>query len=145
MVYDHGNSFYVPLMYVLMSGKTEWLYKQALMMCIQITAPQGKINPFSVTCDFEKGLHNAVRFLFPRVRINGCLFHWKQAIRRKMKALQIQKLHIDMMMTKNVLDILTVIPRDEIYSKGIPYVKSIIFPVILGDENEVVKMGLFWK
>ena len=62
-----------------------------------------------------------------------------------MKALQIKKLHIDMMMTRNVLDILTVIPRDEIYSKGIPYVKSIILPVIIGDENEMVKMGQFWK
>ena len=106
----------------------------------------GILKPLAVTCDFEKGLHNAVRFMFPGVRVNGCLFHWKQAICKHMKAVRIKKLHIEMMMTPNVLDILTVIPRNEIYSKGIPYVKSIINPVILdNDDDSRVKMGVFWK
>ena len=110
MGFHHENSVYVPLMYVLMSGKTEWLYRQSLQMCIQICTTKGKLNPFAVTCDFEKGLHNTVRFMFAGVHVNGCLFHWKQAICRHMKALRIKKLHIEMMMTPNVLDILTVIP-----------------------------------
>ena len=43
MAHDHGNSIYVPLMYVLMSGKTEWLYRQSLQMCIQICTSKGEL------------------------------------------------------------------------------------------------------
>ncbi|XP_046563982.1 uncharacterized protein LOC124272806 [Haliotis rubra] len=37
--------------------------------------------------DFERGVWRAVRGLLPMVEIRGCVFHWEQAIRRKVQAL----------------------------------------------------------
>lgn len=36
-----------------------------------------------VTVDFEKGLWSALRTVLPDVQIRGCVFHWTQAIWRK--------------------------------------------------------------
>ena len=33
-----------------------------------------------IKCDYEIGLINAIKDVFPQVRISGCLFHMKQAI-----------------------------------------------------------------
>lgn len=62
----------------------------------------------------------------PSLPLNGCLFYWKQALRRKMMDLKISREHISISMTKNVVDALIVIPRHEIERKGIPYVCSIL-------------------
>ena len=79
-----------------------------------------------MTCDFEKALINAVREHFRGSVINGCLFNWKQVLCRKMLALNICPGCISMEMIKHVTDVLTLIPCDEIKSKGIPYVRSIL-------------------
>ena len=54
------------------------------------------------------------------------VFQWKQAIRRKMIEYKIETDQIKLAMTQSVLDILTVIPRDEILTKGIDYVRDIL-------------------
>ena len=55
---------------------------------------------------------------FPETRINGCLFHWKQAIRRYMKTkLEISDDQVSMDIEKGVLDLLNIIPRDDIMTK----------------------------
>ena len=82
-------------------------------------------------CDFELALHGAVREQFDRkdqeVILNGRLFHWKKALRTKMKEkYKIPSFQIKAAMEENVMDILTIIPKDEIITKGIPYVMSII-------------------
>ena len=109
-----------------------------------IVASGWRLEPFSVTCDFEKALHNAVIGQFKGCKLNGCLFHWKQAIRRKMLALKIDGEQISMAMTKFVLDVLTVIPPNEILSKGIPYVKSIIEKELV-KQSDKDKWKLFWE
>ena len=103
-----------------------------------------RLEPFSVTCDFEKALHNAVIGQVKGYKLNGYLFHWKQAIRRKMIALKIDPEQISMAMTKYVLDVLTVIPPNEILSKGIPYVKSIIEKELV-KQSDKDKWKLFWE
>ena len=96
------------------------------------------MEPLSVTCDFEKALHEAVHSQFgTKSVINGCLFHWKQAIRRKMLKLHIKEEQVSMAMEKNVMDILTIIPRNEVRTTGIAYVMSILDPEIT---SEVDKM-----
>ncbi|ETK93859.1 hypothetical protein L915_03016, partial [Phytophthora nicotianae] len=42
------------------------------------------LEPATVTCDFERGLMNTVTDQFRLNKIVECLFHWKQALRRKM-------------------------------------------------------------
>ena len=106
---------------------------------------QHRLEPETVTCDFEKGLMKAIDQQFPRGKINGCLFHWKQAIRRKMLSLKIDQEYVGHAMTKNCIDILTIIPRDEILVKGIPYVRSILEAEDLNlSSDDCVKWDVFW-
>ena len=98
MVFDVQTAVYVPILYVLMTGKHENLYWHALHWVF--VASNWKLDPFSVTCDFEKGLHNAIRGQFTNCILNGCLFHWKQATRRKRVELNIDKKQIKVAMTK---------------------------------------------
>lgn len=74
MVRDPGVDLYVPAMYVLMDSKQQDAYWYALN-CITIQTGR-LLEPATVTCDFERGLINAVVEQFPLVKIVGCLFHW---------------------------------------------------------------------
>ena len=62
--------------------------------------------------------------VFPKSPIVGCLFHFKQAIHRKLKELAISSEEIVFFMRPGMLDILTLIPPEEIVTFGIPYVRS---------------------
>jgi hypothetical protein len=83
MVRDAALDHYIPVFYVLVQRKTQWTYWNALNEII--VSLGGKISVSQVHCDFEKGLINAIREIFPEARVVGCLFHWKQALLRKMK------------------------------------------------------------
>lgn len=43
-----------------------------------------------LTVDFEKWLWSALRTILPDVQIRGCLFHWTQALWRKVQELGLQ-------------------------------------------------------
>lgn len=43
-----------------------------------------------VTVDFEKGLWSALRTVLPDVQIRGCVFHWTQAVWRKVQELGLE-------------------------------------------------------
>ena len=81
--------------------------------------------------------------VFPNTIVNGCLFHFKQVIQRKLIDLQFQEDVVERMMYENTLEVLTLINLSEIKCKGIPYVRSIIN----GDlrNEDLVKMENFWK
>lgn len=122
MAYDASLDVYVPVVYVLATAKCEKTSKY-LLYWLQ-AAVNFQVKPRTVTCDFEKALINAVTGAFPMSVLVGCLFHWKQAIRRKLVDLRIPKEAICTAMSPGIMDILTVIPVDEIVSHGIPYVRS---------------------
>ena len=100
----------------------------------------------TITCDFEQALLNAISGIFPFSKIVGCFFHWKQAIRRKSIALKFknEKEIVSCSMVKNLMDILTVIPANEITTKGFAFVKDNLKEAIL-EENDSEKMQKFWK
>ncbi|GMF37916.1 unnamed protein product [Phytophthora fragariaefolia] len=60
---------------------------------------------------------------FPKADIIGCLFHFKQAIPRKMKSIEISNRAASIAMEPSVLDMLTVVPIEKIESGGITWVK----------------------
>ncbi|POM64766.1 Hypothetical protein PHPALM_19680 [Phytophthora palmivora] len=68
----------------------------------------------------------AVKNQFPESRIVGCLFHFKQAIRRKMLKLKIPTDEVDLAMRPGCINKLTVIRRCEISNRGIRDVRAII-------------------
>ncbi|KAG6617495.1 uncharacterized protein IUM83_02441 [Phytophthora cinnamomi] len=124
MVHDHSYNVYIPVMYMLVEAKDEWTYWCALHWVRVLGKMQ--MTPGSITSDFEAALIKGLRDQCPGTSLIGCLFHWKQAIRRKLVDLRLPTNQIDEAMAPGVLDVLTVIPIDEIRCKGIPYVMSIV-------------------
>lgn len=94
-------------------------------------------------CDFEQTIHMAVRDQSPSAYIVGCLFHWKQAIRRKVLELRIPKGDVQVAMTPGLLDTLTVVPEAGIRTKGIPFVTHSLNSRVDKQKNKG-KWNSFW-
>ena len=79
----------VPLTFVVMSGRRTVDYSAVLgaileMLPVAVPAVQ------QVTADFETAVWQSIRALFPNVKLSGCLFHFSQAIYRKLQELGLQ-------------------------------------------------------
>jgi hypothetical protein len=129
MIHSRAHNVFVPVWFVLLPNKTEDIYHNALQTII--SASNWKLEASTVTCDFEAGLLAACRTHFcgetqsPPAQMVACLFHFKQALRRKMGDLGIsQQLIVEFCHKNGPFDLLSVIPPDEIVSKGIPYIRS---------------------
>ena len=84
-----------------------------------------KLDVKTVTCDFELAIVNLVKQTYPKAKNIGCLFHWKQAIRRKLLAMGFDPTLVSSFMKPGRLDLLTGIPVQEIEVLGIPYLRSL--------------------
>ena len=124
MVYFEAHDVYVPIFYVLLPAKLELLYVSAMNAIL--FSSDGRLKLSTFTADFEHALLNAARKTFPDAALIGCLFHWKQALRRKMLDLRIPKEVVHQLIGVEgcLMDILTVIPIEEIIPKGIPYIRA---------------------
>ena len=91
-------------------------------------------------------LINAVQSIFPFTKINGCLFHWKQAICRKLVILKFKndKEILENCMHINSMDILTAILENKIEMKGIPFFERQPQRCSIGRSRKY-KKGDFWK
>ena len=139
MVYLAAYDMYVPVFFVLLQSKKCAAYYHAIQQCI--CASDWKMEAKSLTCDFEQSLIKSLKHQFPSAPAILCLFHWKQAIRRKLLSFHVPLNIIHQMIGKNgFMNILTVIPVDEIISKGIPYVRSKI-----DETGQKAKLDKFWK
>ena len=70
-------------MYILIENKTCSSYSKAIEV-LKSYCPDFDSDSFMV--DFEKAEHSAIRSHFIDSIIKGCLFHWKQCLHRKFKA-----------------------------------------------------------
>ena len=142
MVFDRSTFVYVPIFYILMTHKTEDLYWQVIQQVI--CATDWKFEPGYTMNDFEKALINALEHHFLDTTKKCCLFHWKQAIRRYLiTQCKFDKKEIKYALSLGVLDLLTVIPQDEVVIKGIPFVRSLIEDGV--SDVELSKWEKFWK
>ena len=90
-----------------------------------IAATGWAIEAKTVTVDYEQALMKSAKTQFGEGKMVGCLFHWKQAIRRRLLLLKIPEDLISKFIGKGgPLEVLCVIPINEIMTKGISYVRS---------------------
>lgn len=87
---------------------------------------------------------NSCKDQFRTALIIGCFFYYKKALRKYMQDLKMKKEYIKADMEPLVLDILTIILKDEITSKGIPYVKSILKSKCKFSKDDKSKWNQFW-
>ena len=141
MVFDRMTSCYVPVLYILMTHKTQELYWHAMQAVIVIS--EWRLNVRSYTTDFERAIINSCQHQFAPGFHVGCFFHLKQAWRRQLiSKLGFLKEQLRVPMSSGVLDLLTVLPQDEVESIGIPYVRSVIEEN--ADAATIQKWDRFW-
>ena len=157
MVFDRQTSMFVPITYILMTNKTEALYMHVLA---QLTALANfRLDVKSFTSDFERAMINAGKHHFPGSTHNGCFFHFKQAICKHM----VEKLgfhwhYVSNFMIPGNLDLLCILPLDEIKPYGIPFLRDIfesdlsLLADIYEDDNfdfeqeeELKRWDMFWE
>lgn len=86
-IHGNVNGFVVPLVFVLLTGKTSVQYRRVFQHVKQqvFNVTHLLLNPNKVVCDFEKSVHIALQFEFPRTRLLGCHFHFGQSLWRKVQ------------------------------------------------------------
>ncbi|KRZ02765.1 hypothetical protein T11_11240 [Trichinella zimbabwensis] len=74
----------VPAVYCLCTGKDIGTYGFIFQALINKAAVLGvNLNPQTIICDFETALIPAIQGYFPNTRVQGCYFHFCQAVHRK--------------------------------------------------------------
>jgi hypothetical protein len=117
MVYSDAEKIYVPVFYVLLQNKLQNTYIQALQQIV--SACDWHIDATSFTCDFEVALLNSIQQQFLDAKQILCLFHWKQAINQNLEKLGVSKQKaMELTCENGLLNFLTVIPIEEIMTKG---------------------------
>ncbi|XP_033759427.1 uncharacterized protein LOC117341641 [Pecten maximus] len=87
-VKSDDNMKQIHLAFCFMSGKREEDY-YAVLRAIDRMLPSRRLERCVV--DFEAGLWQAIRRRFHDVKIQGCAFHWTQAVYRKVQELGLKK------------------------------------------------------
>ena len=114
---------------LLTTGKTYEDYFNALGYAIGVT--NFRMDAETATCDFEPAFMKAIKEQFSCSGDDSflmicCLFHLKQAARRKLISLGVtdKSLVSEFFSSHGVFELLTVVPVDEIVGKTIPFIKS---------------------
>ena len=129
----------MPVYYMLLQKKKELTYRHALQACT--SSSEGKMQATTYTSDFDHGIISSMKAEFPAGVAVGCLFYWKQAIKRKSVDFHIPKHLIRMLIgTDRVMNILTVIPIEDFLSKGIPYCRC-----GFDESSHQVQFNSFWS
>ena len=78
----------LPGIFVLMSRKRRKDYKKVLQQILKLL-PSPPVAE-RLVADFEDGLWRTVKTVFPDIHIQGCVFHWGQAVWRYVQELGLQ-------------------------------------------------------
>lgn len=74
-----GPNFVIPILFALLPDKSYPTY-QRLFEMIHVAFPQ--LNPDTIYCDYEIGIHNAIRNgPFNNANVKACFFHLVQNLR----------------------------------------------------------------
>jgi hypothetical protein len=89
-----------------------------------LTSAVEDLNPAFCGVDFDITFFRQVAIHLPGVDLIGCLFHWKQAIRRKIIKLGIPDDEVKFAIMRGVIDLLTIVPKDEVHPIGTTYIAA---------------------
>ena len=78
----HGVN--IPVLYALLENKTEISYT-AVLQFLKRRCP--RFDPDTFVVDFEAAEHNAIQAVYPDTRIQGCHFHYCQALKDRINKL----------------------------------------------------------
>ncbi|KAJ8519457.1 hypothetical protein ON010_g18074 [Phytophthora cinnamomi] len=120
MVDDPASRVFVPVKYILATGILGIAYRKTFLLVADSTEQRLRLS--RVVCDFEQALIDSIGAQFPTARIVGCMFHFKQAIRRRMIKLRLSNNIIALAMETGMLDMLTVISPEHVVPHGIAFV-----------------------
>lgn len=78
MIHNHKTIYFqsFPLVHAILTGKTQDIYIEFLLY-IRNVLPL-IYNQLTIITDYEFGLMNAVKFIFPESEHQGCYFHFCQ-------------------------------------------------------------------
>ncbi len=84
---------FMPVAWFLINSKNARLYDLVLQNFKFLLSTDKKFdfNKISFTCDFEPGIINSIKNIFPSSKITGCLFHFKKRLFDKSRELGILK------------------------------------------------------
>jgi hypothetical protein len=81
------NSRILPLVYSLITSKSEEIYKSLFEELVDFAAENGlTLRPSIILTDFELASINASRHVFSNVENKGCFFHLGQSVWRKIQS-----------------------------------------------------------
>jgi hypothetical protein len=107
MAFDDETELYVPIVFALVENKSSWTYWHFIHLVI--VATECKFEPVTMMTDFERPMITAIKEQMPRTTHLGCFFHFKDAMRRKLKKLQVPEDQINKAMQRGMLDSLTLV------------------------------------
>jgi hypothetical protein len=107
----HGFVFgrSTPLIYILLSNKSELSYKTALKKVNDLSS----LNPKYIITDFERGLINSLGNVFKNSLQHGCVFHLRQIVWRRISGCGLAVLFKSNELVKKIIilvSLLTFIP-----------------------------------
>ena len=121
----------LPGIYALLPGKTKQIYLN-LLETVHTLIPN--LDPKYIKMDYEIGLINALKSIFPDSRISGCLFHLKQVVERKIAMLGLKNLVAINPVAKKYCKALTAlafVERNQIHTTFDELYNSERFPIYL--------------
>jgi hypothetical protein len=137
MTFSRAHCTFVPFFFVLLQSKKEDAYFYAIQSVISATS--WKIDACTITYDFETSLMKAMKNQFRNAYEVGCFFHWKQALLKKLTKLKLPDSVVYQLIghEEGLLNLLTVVPIEEILTKAIPYIDAKI--------NQPGLLDSFWS
>ena len=118
------SSYLTSCAWILLTGKTRASYIEAISWVGRCLPFGNEPNASFVGVDFESAFISLINIVFSDAFLVGCFFHFKQAIRRRMKKLGIHYVVMEVILL--VLDYAPSLPLDEMIIKGVPYLKFLV-------------------
>ena len=124
MIYAAREHKYIPLMWILLTGKTSHCYNEAISW-VSRCLPGGLCPDVAFGgTDFEPAFFGAVKIFFRDTFLVGCRFHLKQAVRRRLLKMGMHRCVVAAILS--MLDYAPMLPDNEIVQKEVPYLKWLV-------------------